>query len=84
MKKDFKFPNSSPPAASPPVPSLSTNEQKKEAAPETDQTDVAVKAYEVAPQEVPPPPPVEKETVHVTHDEDAEDEVGPTVEVDLN
>jgi chitin biosynthesis protein CHS5 len=43
-----------------------------------------VTGYEVAPQEVPPPPPVEKETAHVMHDEDVEDEVGPTVEVDLS
>ncbi|KAF8484199.1 hypothetical protein JB92DRAFT_3030703 [Gautieria morchelliformis] len=85
MKKDFKFPNSpSPPVAPPPpVPSLSTNEQTQPSS-EPDQSDVAVAGYEVAPQEVPPPPPVEKETVQVMHEEDVEDEVGPTVEVDLS
>jgi chitin biosynthesis protein CHS5 len=84
MKKDFKFPDTQPSAsAPPPVPPFPTNESKQVDS-EVQQTDVAVKGYEVAPQEVPPPPPVEKETAHVVQEEDTEDEVGPTVEVDLS
>lgn len=83
MRKDFKFPNAQSADAPPPVPSLPSNESKQVGS-EGEQRDVAVKGYDVAPQEVPPPPPVEKETAQVTHEEDTEEEVGPTVEVDLS
>ena len=45
---------------------------------------MTVKGYEVSPQEIPPPPPVEKETAQQAQEEDTEDDVGPTVEVDLS
>ncbi|KAF8589633.1 hypothetical protein K439DRAFT_1332277 [Ramaria rubella] len=82
MKKDFKFPNSSSsPVVPPPLPSLSTGQQSQPSEPEAEAN---ATSYEIASQEVPPPPPVEKEPAEMAHDDDAEDDVGPTVEVDLS
>jgi len=75
MKKDFKFPptnTSAPPVPSPPKPSTIDEESRESPTKGT-------------PQEVPPPPPVEKERAPPQEDsEDADDDVGPTVEVDLS
>lgn len=83
MKKDFKFPKPAPPPASSPDTSLSTNEQKAKE-PEPNQIGTTSKGYEISPQEIPPPPPVEKEMTQGTQEEYGEDDVGPTVEVDLS
>ncbi|KXN89004.1 Chitin biosynthesis protein CHS5 [Leucoagaricus sp. SymC.cos] len=77
MKRDFKFPSSSPPESdSPKLPDSEAQKSKGH-----------VKAQEsvISPSsiEVPPPPPVEKERSTSTVD-DGEDEVGDTVEVPLN
>jgi hypothetical protein len=77
MKRDFRFPASSPPdSGSPQSPESGDSKVKGH-----------VKAQEsvISPSsiEVPPPPPVEKERSVSTVD-DAEDDVGDTVEVPLN
>ena len=51
---------------------------------EPDQSDAAVTGYKVAIQEIPLPPPVEKEMVQMMHEEDVEDEVRSTIEVDVS
>jgi len=87
MKKDFKFPPVvSTSAVVPSVPALPGGGVPASAPePEPENGAVSVQGYEIAPQEVPPPPPVEKErTQSQTRDEDAEEDVGPTVEVDLS
>lgn len=74
MKRDFKFPSSTPPDST-------------SGSPKSQESKGHVKAQEsvVSPSsiEVPPPPPVEKERSTSTVD-DGEDEVGDTVEVPLN
>lgn len=82
MKRDFKFPPSSPPSgdndSGSGSPKITEDAQKMKG---------HVKAQEsvISPSsiEVPPPPPVEKERSNSTVD-DGEDEVGDTFEVPLN
>lgn len=78
MKRDFKFPPTSPPSTDGGSPKTSEDAQQLKG---------HIKAQEsvISPAsiEVPPPPPVEKERLANTVD-DGEDEVGDTVEVPLN
>ncbi|KAF9441012.1 hypothetical protein P691DRAFT_739912 [Macrolepiota fuliginosa MF-IS2] len=80
MKRNFKFPPSSPP-------STDTDSGSPKVSEDAQKNKGHIKAQEsvISPSsiEVPPPPPVEKERSNNTIDE-GEDEVGDTVEVDLN
>ncbi|KAF8520745.1 hypothetical protein BU17DRAFT_46308 [Hysterangium stoloniferum] len=82
MNKDFKFPPGTP--TSPPVPVPSSSNAPKPGGASEGETNSS--GYDVTPPEVPPPPPMEKERVQQLRDDgdDGEDDVGPTVEVDLS
>ncbi|TFK43985.1 hypothetical protein BDQ12DRAFT_623298 [Crucibulum laeve] len=90
MNKDFRFPS---PATSPTIPDKDPmtkvppaplDEDKLKQGPLDDKPASVITPSSI---EVPPPPPVEKERRSVSAssgDEDGEDDVGDTVEVDLN
>ena len=83
MKKDFKFPPTSP--VSPTVPSVpALPERVPASATEPEPGDGATKEYQIAPHEVPPPPVEKEKTQSQTQDDDGEEDVGLTVEVDLS
>jgi chitin biosynthesis protein CHS5 len=81
MNKDFKFPPTSstptpPPPPVPPVPTQPISQEEPSAE--------LPKAHVIAPSsiEVPPPPPIEKER-SMRDSEDADEDVGATVEIPL-
>ncbi|KAG9317876.1 hypothetical protein JVU11DRAFT_2104 [Chiua virens] len=94
MDRNFRFPPSppssgsvvpqSPPAASPPSsPPLAPKGTEHPAAAPAIEQGTAVTIITPSSVEVPPPPPIEKESRRVFVDDDIEEEVGPTVEIDL-
>ncbi|KAN0096986.1 hypothetical protein V8E55_001432 [Tylopilus felleus] len=91
MDRNFRFPPASqdppappviqtPPATSPPV---ASEPSSRSAAGSKMEYETAVKIITPSSVEVPPPPPVEKESKRVAAEEDVEEEVGDTVEIDL-
>lgn len=96
MDRNFRFPPASqsppippisqtPPAASPPSsPPVASDSTTRSAAVALDiKHETAVKIITPSSVEVPPPPPVEKENRRVFEEDDTEEEVGDTVEIDL-
>lgn len=73
-----------PPATSPPSsPPVASEPTSRSAAGSKMEFETAVKIITPSSVEVPPPPPVEKESKRVAAEEDVEEEVGDTVEIDL-
>ncbi|KAF9226926.1 hypothetical protein BS17DRAFT_814829 [Gyrodon lividus] len=97
MDRNFKFPST--PPQSPPVPPIpqisisppiiqpSSQSSGKPGAlaliPEPEADLIPVNIVTPSSVEVPPPPPIEKETRRAVAEDDAEEEVGETVEIDL-
>ncbi|KAF5366186.1 hypothetical protein D9758_005671 [Tetrapyrgos nigripes] len=80
MNKDFKFPSplNSPVITAPPVPSIAVDKAN-----EASQSQSSAPVITPSSIEVPPPPPVEKEKSTSSSLDDAEDDVGDTVEIEL-